>query len=65
MNIIQTVQSRVKNLSTLDITCIKISVTAFALFLVKIYPSVLILSWYWFIIIALIAAIKPIITLSK
>ena len=65
MNIVQTIQTRIKNLSAIDIACIKISAAAFALFVVKAYPSILVLSWYWFIIIALVVAIKPIITLSK
>jgi hypothetical protein len=51
--------SKVKKLKWCDISLIKLSTFAFALMLAKLWPAILNLDWYWYLIIALLAAVKP------
>lgn len=48
--------SRMKKLKWQDISLIKISVAAFVLMIAKFWEPLLSLEWYWYIIIALLAA---------
>ena len=50
----------VKKLDTVDIQFIKLSVAGFVLFLAKVFPPILGLHWYWYLIISVVAAIRPI-----
>ena len=47
--------------SYLNIGLIKIAIIAFVLMVAKLWNSILVLEWYWYLIIAIAAAIKPII----
>lgn len=42
-----------------DIALTKIAVFAGALFIVKIWDGILGLEWYWYLLICIVAAIKP------
>lgn len=46
----------------IDVTLVKIGVFAATLFLAKIWDPILGLDWYWYLIIWMIAAIKPMVT---
>lgn len=47
-----------------DIGFTKIAVFAGALFIAKVWDGILGLEWYWYLLICIIAAIKPMITFS-
>lgn len=51
--------SRIKKLNFADIQFIKIGVAAFVLMVAKLWEPLLSLDWYWYLIIAILAAIKP------
>ena len=51
--------SRVKNLEWIDIKLIKLSVAGFVLMLAKLWEPLLSLDWYWYALIAVLAAVKP------
>lgn len=42
-----------------DITLVKISIIAFTLLVAKLWWPILILRWYWYLIIAVVAAWRP------
>ncbi len=42
-----------------DISLIKLSTAAFVLMIAKLWPPLLGLDWYWYLIIALVAALPP------
>lgn len=48
-----------------DIALTKIAVFAGALFIVKIWNGILGLDWYWYLLICIIAAIKPMINFLR
>ncbi len=49
----------------IDVALTKTAVFAATLFLAKLWNPVLSLDWYWYIIVCMIAAIKPMITFFK
>ena len=51
--------ARVKKCGWLDIGLIKLSVFAFTLLVAKLWSPILSLDWYWYAIIAVLAALKP------
>lgn len=51
--------SRVKNLGWFDIKLVKWSTAGFVLMLAKLWPPLLSLNWYWYLLIAVLAAIRP------
>ena len=51
--------SKVGKLDWLDIGCVKLAVFAFALLIAKFWPEILNLSWYWYVIIFVLATIRP------
>jgi hypothetical protein len=51
--------SKVKNLDWVDVGLIKFSVMGFILMIAKLWTPLLSLDWYWYAIIAVLAAIKP------
>ena len=53
------VDKRIKKLRWFDISLIKASVFVFVLMLVKFWPSLIYLDWYWYFIIFLVFAIRP------
>ena len=46
----------------IDVALTKLAVFAATLFLAKLWNPILSLDWYWYIIVCMIAAIKPMIT---
>ena len=46
----------------IDVALTKIAVFAGALFIAKVWDTILDLEWYWYLIIWIVAAIKPMIT---
>ncbi|MFH0973487.1 MAG: hypothetical protein V1817_01720 [Candidatus Micrarchaeota archaeon] len=52
-------ESRVKKLDWLDYGLVKLSVAAFALMLAKLWQPLLSLEWYWYAVIFIVAAAKP------
>ena len=51
---------KVKQCSFIDIQFIKLSVAGFILMIAKLWKPILSLDWYWYAIISVLAAIKPI-----
>jgi len=51
--------SKLKNISWVDVSLIKISAGAFALMVAKLWEPLISLDWYWYAIIFVIVAIKP------
>jgi len=51
---------QIKKFGWVDVQFIKISAFVSALALAKLWPPLLSLDWYWYAIIAILAAIKPI-----
>jgi len=51
--------SKVKKLGWLDVKLIKWSVFAFTLMLAKLWPPLLSLEWYWYGLLFVVFAIKP------
>lgn len=49
----------IKRFQWYDISLIKISTAAFVLMVAKFWPALLALDWYWYLIIAVVAAIPP------
>lgn len=49
----------------LDVALTKIAVFAATLFLAKLWSPILDLEWYWYFIVWIIAAIKPMITFYR
>jgi hypothetical protein len=51
--------SKLKKITWVDVSLIKISAAAFALMVAKLWEPFLSLDWYWYAIIFVVAAIKP------
>ena len=49
----------------IDIRLVRLAGFALGLMIAKLWEPILILDWYWYLIIALLAAIKPIMTFWK
>jgi hypothetical protein len=52
-------KSKIKIMEPCDISMIKLSTAAFTLMVAKLWAPLLSLDWYWYLVIALVAAIKP------
>jgi hypothetical protein len=59
------IDSKIKKIEMCDMFFIKISVIAFTLMLAKLWQPILNLNWYWYGIIFLLTAIKPMIKVFK
>lgn len=57
--------SRIKNMRWLDIAMVKWSVAAFILLIAKLWPPLLSLDWYWYLIIGVLTMIRPLYTMFK
>jgi len=51
--------SKVKKIGFVDLQLIKLSCFVFALMIAKLWEPLLTLEWYWYAVIAVLAAIKP------
>lgn len=52
-------EKKLKKMDLYDIKLIKITVFAFALMIAKLWPKIIALDWYWYLVIVVIAAIRP------
>ena len=59
MDCIKWYKSKVKKLHWYDVSLIKLSTFAFALMIAKLWLPILSLEWYWYLALALLAAVKP------
>jgi hypothetical protein len=57
--------SKVKKMKWYDISLTKLSTAAFILMIAKLWSGILILDWYWYLVIAIVAAIVPVAKLFK
>ncbi len=53
-------KQKIRKLNACDIGLVKLSTAAFALMVAKLWTPILSLDWYWYLIIAIVLAIKPI-----
>ncbi len=60
MSFVTWMESMVKRLKWYDISLVKLSTAAFILMIAKFWEGLLALDWYWYLVIALVAAIGPI-----
>lgn len=60
MSFLKFINSKIKNLDILDIQLIKLSTFFFALMLASIFPILISLDWYYYLIIFLLFGIRPI-----
>ena len=54
-----------KKFGVLDISFIKIATAAFILMIAKLWSGILALDWYWYLAIAILASIRPMIKMFK
>ena len=55
----------IKKCQWYDISLVKLSTAAFILMVAKLWAPILSLEWYWYLIIGVIAAIKPMMIMFK
>ena len=60
MSLFTWMDSKIKDLHWYDISLVKLSTAAFILMVAKLWEPILSLAWYWYLIIAVLAAIKPV-----
>jgi hypothetical protein len=65
MNFFSWVNLKIKKMTCVDIGLTKLAVAGFILVIAKLIPGILCIDWYWFAIIAILAAIKPVSVLFK
>jgi uncharacterized protein YacL len=53
------VNKNLKKINAWDMALIKVSLIAFGLLIAKLWPTILALDWYWYLIIFIVAIIKP------
>jgi len=59
MGCFEWMNKKVKNMDGIDIALTKIGVAAFILMVAKLWSGILALPWYWYAIIFVLAAIRP------
>ena len=52
--------SKVKNLSWVDVKLTQLSAVGIALMIAKLWQPLLSLDWYWYAVISILVAIKPV-----
>ena len=57
--------SKIKTLTWYDMALVKLSVAAIILMIAKLWSPLLALDWYWYGLIFVVAAIKPMIKIFK
>lgn len=60
MGIFEFANSIIKKCDWIDIGLLKLSVAAAVLLVAKLWPPILSLDWYWYAIVVVLAAIKPV-----
>ena len=59
MCFVEFINKTAKKLDGMDIGLVKLSVFAIAFLIAKYYPQVLSLDWYWYAVVAVLAAARP------
>ena len=59
MGLFSWVESKIQNMKWFDISFVKLSSAAFILMIAKLWSGILVLDWYWYAVIGIIAAIRP------
>lgn len=59
MCFIKFINKTAKKLDGVDIGLVKFSAMAIALLIAKLYPPILSLDWYWYLVIAVVVAARP------
>ena len=54
-----------KKMNAYDIGLVKLSTAAFILMIAKLWDGILGLAWYWYLIIFIVAAIRPVMKMFK
>ncbi|MFH1106484.1 MAG: hypothetical protein V1787_01165 [Candidatus Micrarchaeota archaeon] len=54
-----------KRLGWLDVGMVKIAVFGFTLFLAKMWPPLLSLEWYWYVLVFVLASLPPLMKAFK
>lgn len=65
MRLLRFFDNNIKYLRWFDISLIKLSTAAFILMIAKLWTPLLTMEWYWYLIISLIATIRPIYQILK
>ncbi len=59
------VDEKIKRYTWKDIGCIKLGVAGFVLMVAKVWEPLLSIDWYWYGVISVFAAIKPVSSLFQ
>ena len=59
MSLFDWINENIKKCVWYDISLIKLSTAAFILMVAKLWAPILALEWYWYLLIAVLAGIKP------
>jgi len=65
MSCCEWLNKKIKKMEWYDISLTKLSVAAFILMVAKLWEPILILNWYWYGIIFVLAVISPMLKLFK
>lgn len=65
MGLFDWMNSKIANIRWYDISLTKLSTAAFILMIAKLWNPILILDWYWYLVIGVLAAISPIMKMLK
>jgi hypothetical protein len=65
MGLFKWVNAKIKNLKWYDMSLTKLSVMAVTLMLVRFWPPLASLAWYWYLILFVVFAIVPMYKLFK
>lgn len=65
MSLIKWANPKIKKMNFWDIQLVKLSVAGFILMLARLWQPLISLEWYWYALIFVLAAIKPLINCLK
>jgi hypothetical protein len=57
--------SKIQKMNWLDMKMVKLCVAVFILMVAKLWPPLLSLDWYWYLLIGVLAMIRPLYTMFK
>jgi len=60
MGLFTWIEAKMQNLHWYDISLTKIATAAFILMIAKFWPGILGLDWYWYLVIGIVAATRPV-----
>ena len=65
MKLFEWMNSSIQRMKWYDMSLVKLSTAAFILMVAKLWNPILTLDWYWYLVIALAAAIAPMVKMFK